>query len=202
MRVPDDRRTRAIRDWRHRWSARSAFWIGTRSRATTPFRDVWHRRDVLKLGASIAAGGVARRWSPRARRRTERHRRRRIRRRRADALAGPITLLAGGDPGTEPALQKVYDDFKAHHPGIEWDIRALPGGGPEWDRLARAAIDVRRARRPRDDQRADSSRVGAGRPAGGPRRGPGAGRRPRARAGAVPPRRARRGDHAAFPAAQ
>ena len=26
------------------------------------------------------------------------------------------------------------------HPGIEWDIRALTGGGPEWDRLARATL--------------------------------------------------------------
>ncbi len=35
---------------------------------------------------------------------------------------------------------QVYDDFKARHPAIEWDIRALPGGGPEWDRLARATV--------------------------------------------------------------
>ena len=37
-------------------------------------------------------------------------------------------------------MKKVYDDFKAQNPGIEWDLRALPGGGPEWDRLARAAL--------------------------------------------------------------
>ena len=55
------------------------------------------------------------------------------------ALSGSITVLAeGGDPSTEPALKKVYDDFKAQHPAVEWDIRALPGLGPEWDRLARA----------------------------------------------------------------
>ena len=54
---------------------------------------------------------------------------------------GPITFLTGGgDPTAEPALKQVFDDFKAQHPGIEWDIRALPGGGPEWDRLARAAL--------------------------------------------------------------
>ena len=40
----------------------------------------------------------------------------------------------------EPALKQVFDDFRALHPGIEWDIRSLPGGGPEWDRLARASI--------------------------------------------------------------
>ena len=58
------------------------------------------------------------------------------------ALSGPITLLAGGgDPSAEPALKKVYDDFKAQNPGIEWDIRALPGFGPDWDRLARAALE-------------------------------------------------------------
>ena len=55
---------------------------------------------------------------------------------------GPITVLVeGGDPSTEPALKKVYDDFKAQNPGIEWDIRAIPGFGPEWDRLARAALE-------------------------------------------------------------
>ena len=59
----------------------------------------------------------------------------------AAALSGPITVLAeGGDPSTEPAL-KVYDDFKTQNPAIEWDIRAIPGLGPEWDRLARAALE-------------------------------------------------------------
>ena len=57
------------------------------------------------------------------------------------ALTGPITFLTGGgDPTVEPALKKVFDDFKGQHPGIAWDIRVLPGGGPEWDRLARAAL--------------------------------------------------------------
>ena len=104
--------------------------------------DPWHRRlgrrDVLKLGAAIAAGaavsplvagcgGPGRSPAP------------------ADAasgaISGPITLLTGGgDPTAEPALKRVYDDFRAQHPGIEWDMRALPGGGPEWDRLARAAL--------------------------------------------------------------
>ena len=52
-----------------------------------------------------------------------------------------ITLLTGGgDPMAEPGLKRAYDDFRAQHPGFEWDIRAIPGGGPEWDRLARAAI--------------------------------------------------------------
>jgi arabinogalactan oligomer/maltooligosaccharide transport system substrate-binding protein len=38
-------------------------------------------------------------------------------------------------------VKKVFDDFKAQNPGIEWDIRAIPGLGPEWDRLARAALE-------------------------------------------------------------
>jgi arabinogalactan oligomer/maltooligosaccharide transport system substrate-binding protein len=58
------------------------------------------------------------------------------------ALSGSITMLSGGgDPSAEPALKKVYDDFKAQNPGIEWDIRALPGFGPDWDRLARGALE-------------------------------------------------------------
>ncbi len=58
----------------------------------------------------------------------------------ARVLSGPITLLAG-DPGTEPARRQVYDDFKAQNPGIEWDMRAIPGFGADWDRLARAALE-------------------------------------------------------------
>ena len=58
------------------------------------------------------------------------------------ALTGPITVvMGGGGPSTEPALQKVYDDFKAQNPAIEWDIRAIPGFGAEWDRLARASLE-------------------------------------------------------------
>ncbi len=110
------------------------------------------RRDVLKLGAVIVAGGAVapllaacagptgsaaasaapsaggNATAPGAA--------------TTQALSGPITVLAeGGDPGIEPALKKVYDDFKAQNPGIEWDIRALPGLGPEWDRLARAEME-------------------------------------------------------------
>ena len=110
------------------------------------------RRDVLRLGAVIAAGGVAAPLlaacgspvgsgavslapgagagaPPPAAAATR-------------ALSGPITVLTGGgDPGSEPALKKVYDDFKAQNPGIEWDIRVLSGLGPEWDRLARAQLE-------------------------------------------------------------
>ena len=82
------------------------------------------------------------------------------------ALSGPITILVGGgNPTAEPALKQVFDDFRAQHPGIEWDIRSLPGGGPEWDRLARAVDHIRRARRARGDQRPAGPRVG-------PRRAP------------------------------
>src|SRR5512146_743668 len=88
------------------------------------------RRDVLKLGAALAGGGLV---TP-----------------LLAACAAPATsnasvsitaLVEGGDPSTEPALKKVYDDFAALHPGVEWDIRALPGLGPEFDRLARAALE-------------------------------------------------------------
>ena len=58
-------------------------------------------------------------------------------------LSGPITFLAesSDDPSTDPALKKVFDDFKAQHPAVAWDIRAIPGLGPEWDRLARAMLE-------------------------------------------------------------
>jgi ABC-type glycerol-3-phosphate transport system substrate-binding protein len=87
------------------------------------------RRDVLKLGAAIAAGGalpplLAACAAP-----------------TATGVTKSITaVVEGGDPSTDPALKKVYDGFKALHPAVEWDIRALPGLGPEWDRLARAAL--------------------------------------------------------------
>jgi ABC-type glycerol-3-phosphate transport system substrate-binding protein len=57
------------------------------------------------------------------------------------ALSGAITMIAGGgDPAAEPPLWKVFDGFKAAHPAIDWDVRALTGGGPEWDRLARGLL--------------------------------------------------------------
>ena len=108
------------------------------------------RRDVLKLGAVIAVGGavapllaacaspsgsepasVAPQAGGSATPRSVPT---------GDALSGSITVV-GADPGAAPALQQVYDDFKAQHPGIEWDIRAIPGFGADWDRLARAALE-------------------------------------------------------------
>jgi raffinose/stachyose/melibiose transport system substrate-binding protein len=53
-------------------------------------------------------------------------------------LTSPITVLTHS--GDEGALATVGEQFRAQHQGIDWDIRALPGGGPEWDRLARAQI--------------------------------------------------------------
>jgi ABC-type glycerol-3-phosphate transport system substrate-binding protein len=59
------------------------------------------------------------------------------------ALSGTITLLTeGADPSSEPSLKKVYDDFKTQNPAIDWDIRAIQGLGPDWDRLARAALEA------------------------------------------------------------
>lgn len=53
-----------------------------------------------------------------------------------------ITVLvgSGGDPAAVPSLQAVYDEFAAQRAAVEWDIRLLPGGGPEWDRAARATL--------------------------------------------------------------
>jgi arabinogalactan oligomer/maltooligosaccharide transport system substrate-binding protein len=110
------------------------------------------RRDILKLGAVIVAGGTIAPLlaaceapsrsgaasvapssgggpTPSVTSTTQ-------------ALSGSITVLhEGGDPSSEPALKQVYDDFKVQHPGVEWDIRAIPGLGPEFDRLARAALE-------------------------------------------------------------
>jgi arabinogalactan oligomer/maltooligosaccharide transport system substrate-binding protein len=97
------------------------------------------RRDVLKLAALVAGGTAAstvtgacapRRESASSGPATS-----------LGEPTGPVTMIAGGgDPLAEPPLRKVFDDFRAVHPGIEWDIRSLPGGGPEWDRLARSLI--------------------------------------------------------------
>lgn len=54
---------------------------------------------------------------------------------------GPITMIAGGgDPLAEPALKQAFDDFSGLHPGVSWDVRALAGGGADWDRLARSLL--------------------------------------------------------------
>ena len=96
------------------------------------------RRDVLKLAAILAGGGAASVVGGCAPRREPSSP---TSASSPGGLAGPVTMIAGaGNVFAEPALRKVYDDFKALHAGIEWDIRALPGGGPEWDRLARALL--------------------------------------------------------------
>jgi ABC-type glycerol-3-phosphate transport system substrate-binding protein len=57
------------------------------------------------------------------------------------ALSGSITILTGGaDPSGDPAMKKVYDDFRAQHPAIAWDMRVIPGFGADWDRLARETM--------------------------------------------------------------
>ena len=68
--------------------------------------------------------------------------------------SGPITVLVeGGDPSTEPALKKVYDDFKAQNPGVEWDIRAISGPGPGMGSARARRVGVRRAGGARDARR-------------------------------------------------
>ena len=105
---------------------------------------MWPRRDVLRLGALIAAGGaiaplLAACASPAG----------------TEIASGAPTWIAWlgcavgnghrtgrrADPSTEPSLKRVYDDFKTQNPAIDWDIRAIPGLGPDWDRLARAALE-------------------------------------------------------------
>ena len=104
----------------------------------------WPRRDVLRLGALIAAGGaiaplLAACASPAGTEIASSAPRGSL---GSAALSGTITLLSeGADPSTEPPLKRVYDDFKTQNPAIEWDIRAIPGLGPDWDRLARAALE-------------------------------------------------------------
>jgi ABC-type glycerol-3-phosphate transport system substrate-binding protein len=105
---------------------------------------VLDRREVLKLGVFLAAGGAVApllgacaaangsRGPSVAPTATG----------NGLALSGSITaLVEGGDPTTEPALRKVFDDFKAQNPAIAWDIRGIPGFGPDWDRLSRAALE-------------------------------------------------------------
>ena len=125
------------------------------------------RRDVLKLGLGIAAGGAVApllaactspSGTPVASRVTGGSTAA-----ASPALSGPITVLisGGADPNVHPPLKEVYDDFKALNPAIEWDIRAFPPPVAEGDRLARAAIAVWRARGAFGDQRSAGSQLGA-----------------------------------------
>jgi ABC-type glycerol-3-phosphate transport system substrate-binding protein len=104
--------------------------------------DLLTRRDVLKLGALVAGGAaVSELVAACAPRRDAATTAPLGSPRGAPVAAGPITMIfGGGDPMAEPPLRKVFDDFATEHPGVSWDIRALPGGGPEWDRLARALL--------------------------------------------------------------
>jgi ABC-type glycerol-3-phosphate transport system substrate-binding protein len=97
------------------------------------------RRDVLKLGAFVAAaGGIAPLLAACVR---QGERGGETSAATQTGVSGSITVLhGGGDPRAEPGLAEVYADFMAQHPAIEWDIRALTGGGPEFDRLGRAAL--------------------------------------------------------------
>jgi multiple sugar transport system substrate-binding protein len=99
------------------------------------------RRDVLKaaglVGGGVAASAVL--GACAARRETDAASP--VGGAAPEVVAGPITMIAGGgDPMAEAPLRNVFDDFQALHPGVEWDVRPLPGGGPEWDRLARALL--------------------------------------------------------------
>jgi len=96
------------------------------------------RRDVLRLAAILAGGSTAAALLGACAPRREPGSSQPIA--SAAGLSGPLTMIAGGDPLAEPPLRKVLDDFTTLHPGVAWDVRALPGAGPEWDRLARALV--------------------------------------------------------------
>jgi ABC-type glycerol-3-phosphate transport system substrate-binding protein len=124
---------------------RSGFMAPRHPLASIDWDRLLTRRDVLRLGALVAGGSavsaIAGACAPR---------------REAASAASPgssgssaarsgptgqLTMIAGGgDPMAEPPLRKVFDEFASQHPGLSWDVRALPGGGPEWDRLARALL--------------------------------------------------------------
>jgi ABC-type glycerol-3-phosphate transport system substrate-binding protein len=104
----------------------------------TDWERLLSRRDLLKL-AGLLAGGAAAAALVGCSPRQEMHSPTAVA--APGELTGPLTVIAaGGDPMAQPPLRKVYDDFTTLHPGITWDVRALPGGGPEWDRLARALL--------------------------------------------------------------
>jgi arabinogalactan oligomer/maltooligosaccharide transport system substrate-binding protein len=129
-----------------------------RARSDSPWSRMHARRDVLKVGALIALGGaiapILAGCGPTSASDTDSAApettggsapsgvRASSGAPASTALGGSITVLSeGGDPSSEPALKKVYDAFKAQNPAVEWDIRAIPGLGPDWDRLARASLE-------------------------------------------------------------
>lgn len=101
-----------------------------------PWKQMRSRRDVLKLGAVVAAGGTIAPWlaacaAPKGDGAAT-----------GRGLSEKITILAeGGDPTVEPVLKQVYGDFRTQHPGVTWDIRPILGLGPELDRLGRAEME-------------------------------------------------------------
>jgi ABC-type glycerol-3-phosphate transport system substrate-binding protein len=102
----------------------------------SPWQRARSRRDVLKIGASIALGGAVSPLIAACVRQGDEPARTGV------AASDSITVLtgSGADPSSRPELMRVYDDFAAENAGVDWDIRFLPGGGPEWDRRARASV--------------------------------------------------------------
>jgi ABC-type glycerol-3-phosphate transport system substrate-binding protein len=97
------------------------------------------RRDVLKLAAAFAGGTLTSALLGACAPRREPSSAGAVP--SSSTVSGPVTLIANGaDPMSEPPLRKVFEDFATNHPGLEWDVRAPQGGGPEWDRLARALL--------------------------------------------------------------
>lgn len=108
-----------------------------RQRIQPSLRDRWSRtldrRSVLKAAAGLAAGVALTPLIGACTATTDRT--------ATGSPARTITLITvSGDPRRVPAIGQVFDGFQAEHPDVTWDIRAIPGGGPEWDRLARTTI--------------------------------------------------------------
>ena len=173
----------------------------------TPMRS---RRDVLKLGALIAAE----RRDRSAARRVRRAGRKRSGLRRSSsarspsahrhppthALSGPITVLAGRRrsehrTGAEEGLRRLQGPEPRHRVGHPGD----PGPRPRMGSAGACRAGVGRAGGARDARWLVRSSVDARRPAGGPRRRPGAGQGARSSAGAIPSRGPGRDHDASLP---
>ena len=111
------------------------------------------------------------------------------------ALTVPSRALATAPSRPSEGLRRL----RGTNPLVEWDIREIPGGGPEWDRLARATIA---SGEPIDLVMINGQQFRRGCamacwPTSAPIRGS---RRAEPGAGAIPPPRPGRGDNAGISA--
>jgi hypothetical protein len=87
------------------------------------------RREILKLGALLAAGAAVTPIVAACGSSTASASRTAIA--ATGSLAGPVTVLTGGgDPMAQPALKRVYDDFKARIPRSSGTFARSRAAGP------------------------------------------------------------------------